>query len=87
MLQILVKVDNSNSAQTSSLGIDPKIIELDFECLHCGKLGLFSMRGEIGCFESESIRCPRGHKNPHFRGFSRVDTAGYIIDRQHPLWR
>lgn len=76
---------------------DPNTYELYFECPDC-ELGYgdFSMRitlkehTELNPNCEITFKCPRkGHSQNwnSLRGSCRVDSHGYTIDRNHPLWR
>jgi Zn finger protein HypA/HybF involved in hydrogenase expression len=79
------------------VNIDIDIIELNCECSQCPSgCTCFDFRvpaEDLPQLESEPERvfyqCPRGHGITwaQVRGTSRVDDAGYPIDRNHPLWR
>ena len=69
---------------------------LDFDCVECPPcLGHFAMRvthselDELAKTRQIPYKCPRGHEQTwtSFRGSCNVDSAGYTIDRNHPLWR
>lgn len=74
--------------------VDPELYDLYFECPYCPScLGVFQCR--VNALERSLLtetfvvyQCARGHQQTwmSFRGSARVDTHGYTIDRQHPLW-
>lgn len=75
--------------------IDANIRELLCECPKCPSgCTCFSFRVQAGdvdimCVDPEShtFVCPRGHRITwkEVRGTLPVDTAGYSVDRNHPL--
>ena len=76
--------------------VDPTIRELCCECSACpSKCTCFSFRapeGEIDLLAAGTdlgFTCPRGHPITwdQVRCTVEVDTWGYTIDRNHPLWR
>jgi hypothetical protein len=79
------------------MNVDIDIVELNCECPQCPSgCTCFDFRvpaEDLLQLESEPERvfyqCPCGHGITwaQVRGTSRVDDAGYPIDRNHPLWR
>ena len=75
--------------------VDEDVFDLDFECPECPPtLGIFSVRlskGEKARLSPTYMpfHCPRAHRQTwtSYRGFFQVDSRGYTIDRNHPLWR
>lgn len=75
-----------------NLEVDLNVMELLCECTQCPmEIGCFSFRVYSNEFKKENISsyiCPRGHKlnDISFVASLKIDTHGYTIDRNHPLW-
>jgi hypothetical protein len=80
------------TADRGRMAVDPDVVEGLFECMECPHgMGHFSVR--FGANEDPEVLvptlcCPRGHrqKMDWYDSKCQTDRAGYVIDRQHPLW-